>query len=74
MDVFKINDDDDDEELRDQSLKKGICFPHRKSASWNFLAKIKNSLLSENIFHFISKKVKKKVKYKYLIPRKCQLF
>ena len=35
-------------------LKKGICFPHRESASWNFPAKIKNSLLPENICHSIS--------------------
>ena len=35
--------------------KKGISFPHRESASWNFPAKIKNSLLPVNIFHLISK-------------------
>ena len=35
-------------------FKKGICFPHRESASWNFPTKIKNSLLPKNIFHLIS--------------------
>ena len=36
-------------------LKKRISFPHRESASWNFPAEIKNSLLPENIFHLIWK-------------------
>ena len=42
-------------DTRPSFRKRRICFPHRKSASWNFPAKTKNSLLPGNIFHLMWK-------------------